>query len=324
MIKKFNFLKLGLFIISLFFINQSIFAKEHKLALGTSTPGGNYYLVGGGWSNIITNNTPDVEITAEVTGGSAANITMIQVGKIDIGVTMGSTIVEGFEAKEAWTQGKVKDKIRVLLPLYPSYFTLYSLEKDPVTDISDLNTKKVGTGNLGAGVDSIAKAIFKELNIKPKQIHNDSHNNTVRAVGDEIIEAGISFQYPPYPALLDLESSKDIHYTSLTEEETNKIITKMPFLSKGVIPKDSYKGAKENIQTVADWNWLVCSSDMSEELVYNIIKTTFENKDSLLTINRALENVTPENYLKSKSKLHPGVIKYLTELNIVVPTELIP
>ncbi|MBC2854959.1 TAXI family TRAP transporter solute-binding subunit [Cetobacterium sp. 2A] len=322
--KSFKLVTLGLALISFFTINEIALSKTNRLAIGTSTPGGNYYLVGGGWSNVITNNSPDIEVTAEVTGGSTANLTMIQTGKIDIGVTMGSTIIESIEAKEAWTQGKPKDKIRILLPLYPSAFTIYSLEKYPIKDINEIHGKKVGTGNLGAGVDSIAKSIFKELNITPKQIHNDSHNNTVGAVGDEIIDAGISFQYPPYPALLDLESSKNIFYTSLTEDELNKIVTKLPFLSKGTIPKGSYKGASEDINTVIDWNWLVCSADMSEEVVYNLVKTTFENKDTLLTVNKALENIQPENYTYAKSKLHPGVIKYLKEINIVVPNELIP
>lgn len=304
--------------------STSLSAPMKRLAIGTSTPGGNYYLVGGGWSNIITNNAENIEITAEVTGGSAANITMIQTGRIDFGITMGSTIIEGLEGKELWTQGQKKDKIRILLPLYPSEFTVYSLEKTPIKMMKDLNGKIVGTGNLGAGVDSIAKAIFKELDIKPKQIHNDSHNNTVAAVGDEIINAGISFQYPPYPALLDLEASKNVYYTPLSNEEIDKIITKLPYLSKGLIPKDSYKGAKEDIPTVRDWNWIVCSSDLDEETVYQIVKTTFDNHDSLLIINKALENIALENFKYGVTKLHPGVVKYLKEKNIEIPEKLLP
>lgn len=325
MLKKYTKrLMFGMCFAGIIGLNSIALGATHRLAVGTSTPGGNYYLVGGGWSNIITNNIPDIEATAEVTGGSTANLTMIQGGRVDIGVTMGSTIIEGLEAKELWTQGKIKDKIRILLPLYPSEFTVYSLEKSPVNKMIDLNNKKVGTGNLGAGVDSIAKTIFKELNIKPSQIHNDSHNNTVSAVGDEIIDTGISFQYPPYPALLDLEASKDVKFVSLSDEEVELIINKLPYLSKGLIPKDSYKGAKEDIQTVRDWNWLVCSADLSEEIVYKIVKTTFENKDSLLMINKALENVTPENYVNATTKLHPGVVKYLKEINIEVPENLLP
>lgn len=321
---KYKSLKICFSIVSCFVLNKSLMAKNFKMSLGTSTPGGNYYLVGGGWSNIITNNISNLDITAEVTGGSTANITMVQAGKLDFGITMGSTIIEGLDAKEPWTQGKSKDKIRVVLPLYPSSFTLYSLEKNSIKTIGELTNKKVGTGNLGAGVDSISKAIFKELDIKPKQIHNDSHNNTVRAVGDEIIDAGISFQFPPYPALLDLESSKDIFYTSLSEDEINKITTKLPFLSKSIIPKGSYKGALNDINTINDWNWIICSSDMDDSTVYNIVKETFKNKDSLLVINRALENIDPKNYSNAKFKLHPGVIKYLTEINIKVPQELVP
>ena len=103
-----------------------------------------------------------------------------------------------------------------------------------------------------------------------------------------------------------------------------KIIKKLPYLSKGLIPKDSYKGAKEDILTVRDWNWIVCSSDLDEETVYQIVKTTFDNHDSLLIINKALENVKLENFAYGVTKLHPGVVKYLKEKNIEIPENLLP
>lgn len=299
----------------------SVEVEKKDLSIGTSTTGGNYYLVGSGWANLITNES-EYNVSSEVTGGSTANMTMVQNGEIDFGITMGSIIMEGLVGEADWTQGKTTDKIRTLFPLYPSHLTVYSLKSKGINSIHDLNNMRVGTGNLGAGVDSIAKRIFELLEVVPKNYHNDSHGNTVTAVGDDVIDVGVSFQNPPYPALMDLETGKDVSFVALTQDEIDKILQDMPYLYQGKIPAGSYKGNDVDIDTVTDWNWIVCNEDLDEDLVYEIVKSTFENKEKLLSIHRALENVDVENYQYSTTKLHSGVIKYLEENNIEVPNEL--
>ena len=83
-----------------------------RYSLGTSSSGGNYYLVGGGMATILNNELPEYfTITAEETGGSTANLTMIQNGDMEMGITMTSSLQEAKEGKEEWTGGPM-DKIR--------------------------------------------------------------------------------------------------------------------------------------------------------------------------------------------------------------------
>lgn len=292
-------------------------------ALGTSSAGGNYYLIGSGWANMINKRAQDINITAESTSGSTANLTMIQSGELDMGVTLGYTIAESLEGKAAWTQGKKMDKVRVLLPLYPSYMTIYALAKSNINDIHDLTGHSVGTGSLGAGVDSVSKQIFAALDIKPGSIHNDSHTNTAPNVGDGITDVGVSFQNPPYPALIELETSHDVKIIGMDEATQKKILEKIPYLFPGKIPANSYKGNTEDVISVADWNWLVCSADMPDADVYKILETTFANQADLLSIHKATSNVDMNNYQYATTFLHPGVVKYLQDHNVQVPAHLI-
>lgn len=100
-----------------------------RYTLGTSSTGGNFYLVGGGIATLLNNTLKDsVVVTAEETGGSTANLTMIQNGEADLGIAMTSSLYEGLQGKAKWTKGKPIDKVRGLAPLYPSYLTMYSLK----------------------------------------------------------------------------------------------------------------------------------------------------------------------------------------------------
>lgn len=299
-------------------------AQNKEFSLGTSSAGGNYYLVGSGWGNLITKESGNLNITSESTAGSTANLTMIENGEMDMGITLGSTLVEAVNGSAPWTQGRKSEKIRVLLPLYPSYLTMYALTKNNIRDIHDLEGKSVGTGSLGAGVDTLAKGIMAALGITPKVIHNDSHTNTAPNVGDGVTDVGVSFQNPPYPALVELESGKDVTIIGMTKETQQKILAAMPYLFEGIIPAGSYKGAPEDVISVADWNWIACSADMSDEDVYKILETTFAHKDSLLNIHRATSNVDMNNYQYASTYLHPGVIKYLTDHGVTVADHLVP
>lgn len=295
-----------------------------ELSLGTSSAGGNYYLIGSGWGNMVTKYADGINVTSESTAGSTANLTMIENGEMDMGVTLGSSAKESTEGLAPWTQGRKSTKIRTLLPLYPSYMTMYALTKNNIKDIYDLNGKSVGTGSLGAGVDSASKQIFNILGITPGVIHNDSHTNTAPNVGDGVTDVGVSFQNPPYPALIELETNSDVTIIGMTEEARDKILAEMPFLFPGVIPAGSYKGNPEDIITVADWNWIVCSADMDDDVVYKILEVTFANQAEMLNIHKATSNIDPNNFKYAAVPLHPGVIKYMQDHGIEVPPHLIP
>ena len=299
-------------------------AENYEFSLGTSSAGGNYYLIGSGWGNLISKEAENINVTSESTAGSTANLTMIENGEMDMGVTLGSSVYEAIEGEAEWTQGHKSENVRTLLPLYPSYLTMYALSKNDITDIYDLNGKSVGTGSLGAGVDSTAKAIFATLGIEVGSIHNDSHTNTAPNVGDGITEVGVSFQNPPYPALVELETSSDVTIIGMDQATQDKVLENLPYLFPGVIPAGSYKGSPEDVISVADWNWLVVSKDMPNEAVYQILETTFDNKEDLLNIHKATANVDMENYQYAATYLHPGVIEYLEDHDVPVADHLIP
>lgn len=90
-----------------------------RYSLGTSSSGGNFYLVGGGIATILNNALPDYfVITSEETGGSTANLTMIQNGEMEVGIAMTSSLAEAKEGTAEWTGGPM-DKVRGMVALYP-------------------------------------------------------------------------------------------------------------------------------------------------------------------------------------------------------------
>ena len=61
-------------------------------------------------------------------------------------------------------------------------------------------------------------------------------------------------------------------------EEAAALIEKYPFYTAYDIPADTYPGMTEAATTVAVKATLIVADDLSEDLVYNLTKTLFENK----------------------------------------------
>lgn len=299
-------------------------ASPEYFSLGSGSSGGNFYLVGGGIATVLNNALPDYfVITSEETGGSTANLTMIQNGEAEFGITLTSSIAEAVAGEAEWTGGPM-DKIRGLAPLYPSYLTIYTLADSGIETLDDLSGKIVGLGSKGAAMDSIFREAFPAMGIEPSSIFNDGHGATATALSDGQIDAALLFTLPPFAAITELEATKDLTFVGLTQEQQDYLTTTYPFYKADVLPAGSYKGITEDLPVVSEWNMLVTTSDLSEDYAYLITKTLMENNPALVEVYKGLSYATPENALNFNCPLHAGTVKYLEEIGIDVPEELIP
>lgn len=297
--------------------------KNYSIASGSV--GGNFYLMGGGIATTINKHLPeDFMFTSETTGGSTANLTMLQNGDAELGIAMTSSLHEAHQGEAEWTAGIKHDKIRTALALYPSWLTVYTAANSGIETMEDLNGKIVGLGSKGMAMDSIFREFFAERGITPKQIHNDGHAATASALKDGVIDAAVLFSYPPFAAISELESTMDLKFIPLSDDEQAFLVEKYSFYKPDAMPAGSYKGAKEDVKGVSEWNMLVSSSDVPADDIYKIVKALCENQEDMIVVHPSAQYMTAENTLNSNIYLHAGTVRYLKEVGLEVPAELIP
>jgi TRAP transporter TAXI family solute receptor len=80
------------------------------------------------------------------------------------------------------------------------------------------------------------------------------------------------------------------------------------------IPGGIYEGVDKNVFTYAVKATLVTSDREPEEVVYNVVKTVFENLDRFRKANPVFTSLQPRDMLMGLSApLHPGAVRYYTE-----------
>src|SRR5215216_7621453 len=82
-------------------------AQQRSLAIATGGTGGVYYPLGGGLANILSKTLPNVQATAEVTGGSVDNLKLIGSGQAELAMTMVDATVDAYKGQDKFKGNKV-------------------------------------------------------------------------------------------------------------------------------------------------------------------------------------------------------------------------
>ena len=117
----------------------------------------------------------------------------IEQGEMDLGISMTSAIAQGLDGTAKWTGGKKMENVRGLLPLYPSYMTVYTLASSPIKTLKDFKGHIVGLGSKGAAMDAVFREALPRMDAAPASVFNDGHSATATAVGQGQVDAALLF-----------------------------------------------------------------------------------------------------------------------------------
>jgi TRAP transporter TAXI family solute receptor len=129
------------------------------------------------------------------------------------------------------------------------------------------------------------------------------------------VDAAFATSALPNNAIVELSTMKEIVVVPIDGEGAAALIARYPFYAATMIGDDVYN--VPGAGTVAMLATLVCTEDMSEDLVYNITKNLFESKEDLIAGHARGNDIDLE---KAKSGVtvdfHPGALKYYEEQGI--------
>ena len=99
----------------------------------------------------------------------------------------------------------------------------------------------------------------------------------------------------------------------INSDAIKKFISDKPYYVLAKYPKGIVKGV-DAFETYAVKATVVTSADVEDQVVYDYVKTIFENLDELKGTHAAFRILEPQEMLKGLSApLHPGAIKYYKE-----------
>jgi len=291
--------------------------QQEQIFLNIATGGtaGTYFPLGGALSEIWNKNISGVNSTAQSTGASVANINLLKEKKADIIFVQNDITYYAANGVELF-EDKYED-IRGLAILYPETIQLVTLENKGINSIADLKGKRVAVGAAGSGAEANARQILNAAGITYDDITAQylSFAEAANNLKDGNVDAAFLTAGFPTAAVTDIAAQHDVKLVSFEDSLIEKLTTDYPYYTKNVIPANTYSGEDEDIQTVAVQAMLAVTSDMDEELAYNLVKSMYDNLDRVKAAHTVGELIKPETGTEGMSiELHPGAQKYFDEL----------
>ena len=297
------------------------YAQQKTMSIGTGGTGGVYYPLGGAVANVLSKSLPNVQATAEVTGGSIDNLKLIGTGQSEMGFTMADAALDAMQGQDKFKSGKVP--LQALLVVYPNRMHVVTVEGTGIQTMADLKGKRVSTGSPGSATEVMAFRVIEAAGLdkdKDRKRERLGVAESVNAVKDRKIDAFFWVGGIPTAAVTDLAATpglkiKLIDHGDLAEKMNAKY---GKLYSSSKIKAGSYPGYDKDNSITDVWNLIVTGDKMSNEDAYAIVKTLVEKKADIVAVHKEAESFSLNNQVQERSPIpfHPGALKYFKEKGI--------
>ena len=291
--------------------------EEAKITLATGGTSGTYYAVGGAMQTVLNEKLALSDLNVTSTGASKVNVNMITDGEAEMAILQSDVISYAHTGTNTFEATGVEDSALWVAGLYNE--TVQIVATPDITSIEQLRGKAVCVGDVGSGTEVNAKQVLAAHGITFDDITvvHGSFQVGVDGIKDGKIDASFTVAGAPTTAITELATANEFSLISLSDDALAKIATDYPFLVQDNLPANTYNGIDEETKCVAVQAALVASKDVSEDVVYELLKAMFDNADSLKAAHAKFEYLDAAYAAKGTVPLHPGAEKYYKEIGII-------
>jgi TRAP transporter TAXI family solute receptor len=294
--------------------------EKTRLVIVTGGTGGVFYPYGGGLARILTEKLPNTEATAEVTGGSVDNMKLVGAGDADIGLSTVDSAYDAINGLAAYEDGKIP--AATIAVLYQSFLHVVALSDSGISGVPDMKDKRISVGSAGSSTEIAANRVLEAAGLDPMaDITRDNLSvaESVAAMKDGKIDAFFWIGGLPTSAVTDLVATPNLSATFIDISEYLPAMVEEygPVYTDFVLPMDTYAGLEADVPGVGIGNILFVNENMSEDLVYDILTTIFDNLDEVRTFHPEAEKLSLESaVIGSSIPFHPSAIRFYTEKGV--------
>lgn len=284
--------------------------RDEQLTFATGGTGGVYYPYGGGIANVISSELPGVVVTVQETNASVDNMALLDTDQAQLALALGDVVSDAVNGENTFEE---PIDVCSLGSLYNNYVHFFTTAETGIETIEDLRGKRVSPGAVGSASEVTADRIMQAAGLDPQaDIERVQLGvaETVAAIQDGTVDAGAWSGGLPTGAIVDLASTDDLVLIDTGEYADELAEQYGDYYFEGDIPAGTYEGQDEPSPQVVSPNILVVRTDMDESLQEDITRAIYENKEQLITVHPAAEELDPETASVDFIETCPGAQAY--------------
>ncbi|MDO5715554.1 MAG: TAXI family TRAP transporter solute-binding subunit [Tissierellia bacterium] len=294
-----------------------------KIPVDIPTAGttGALYPLGASLAYVWNREIDEIKASSQSSNGGIENLNLIYEGEADVSLGVTSIVYQAFNGTDKF-EGRQNQKLRIITGLYYNPNQIVVSNKSKIQSLQELKGHSFAPGSPGSTTEDETKIHFDAFGmdypqdidavyIGPSEASDLIRNRSLDGLW---VMAGV-----PTASVNELITTADCHLLPISKEEVDILKEKYPWYASYTIPADTYKNQSEDIETSAIKMVLYTTTDMDEEVVYQLTKTFWENIEELKSTNKSLSSVTIEDAVTDISNLplHKGSEKYYREIGLI-------
>lgn len=293
--------------------------SKTPVTLATGGTSGTYYAVGTALASTLGTKLEKSDLTAIDSGASKANVQLVNAGDAQMSILQSDVLNyahNGTGGEKMFEGAPVTDSLWVA-GIYIE--TVQVVASPEITDISQLRGKTVCVGDVGSGTALNSEQVLEAYgmtfdDIKP---YYGSFADGCEALKNGQIDAAINTAGAPTGAITDLSSTYNFNLLPISDDAFNYLTTTYPFLVEDVVPAGTYSCVTEDVRCVGVKAVLVASANLSDDVVYEMVKAMFDNIGDLQNAHAKFKSLSLEGAIDGSFDLHPGAEKYYKEMGVL-------
>ncbi|MDA1307027.1 MAG: TAXI family TRAP transporter solute-binding subunit [Acidobacteria bacterium] len=294
-------------------------AERTFINVGTAPPGGAFFVVGTALTEVLGASSGDRnwQVTPEGTSGSQENIRRLTQGDLDFALSNAAITYFAVRGGEGWDREYPMQSVMTLAPNVALFITTAT---SGVKSIADLKGKRVVIGPAGAGFEYFVKPILEAHGVRYEDFTalNASQAASVDMLTDGSAAAIFIGGAIPTASITQASSTMDLHFIPFDEAARQKLSEDYLFFSPATIPAETYRGQTTpfNGLDVGSMH-LITAADQDEQLVYDVTKILWEQREQVVQKHPAGRAINPVNVIRDTgTPFHPGAIRFYRDIGI--------
>ena len=290
--------------------------------MGTGSATGNYYNFGNAMCTVI-NQVTGANLTVNATGGSTENARLLGSGENEFALIQSDVFSYAHQGIELF-EGNPETNFQAITSCYPEMVQIIVRKDSGIESVADMAGKRIAVGAVGSGYEVAARQILAVYDMSYDDINETFCDQATAKNGVQDGTFDAMFMCSGYPNgnVTELSLTGKIEVLTIDQEHLDMLIEKYPFYSVFTTETDEYNLGHE-ITSVAVMSMMVCLDTFSEDEIYDLTKTIYENLSEIQEINAKGKYMSIEGALSGiPSDLHPGAARYYIEQGIEIPDYL--
>jgi TRAP transporter TAXI family solute receptor len=305
---------------SVFGFVESAQAARRMMVVGTAPARSAAFPFMIGVATIVNKAGPELALSPQETGGSVANIRLLDEGKIELSGFSAAVAASAVEGKKPF---KKKRKVSVLLSMYQQRYVWFARKASGIKSWADVAGKKIIVGSAGGSTRVVGTLVAKAMGmdkkadlkfLRPGAMIGALRNGTADA-GYGLI-TGVSV----VPFVKQVLATVPVNVYGTNEATITKLSNSKPGIFRGDIPAGLIKGMGA-FSTVGEYLVMGASPKLSNSDAYNIVKAVYENYKRLPTFTPTIKKGSKPTGLArglpGNVSFHPGSARFFKEKGLL-------